>query len=143
MKRKQTQDKLRRIENIIQMIKTMDGDSIDLFGQRKHQNTLSQFASIAQKITDQIKTLPIGHRYTGTFFLKIPYTLPAEYKKIDGSIFMREHQVSWEVEDGKGFQNQCYYRFIYKTASDDHNQLITRDDAEPVFTYKKPVEETV
>ena len=76
--------------------------------------------------------MPIGHRYTGTFYLKQAYSVPAQSVKITGSAYMKEDLVSWSLDaDDPKMNDYSYHREIFK----DKNlkTLIKRDDADPVF----------
>ena len=92
--------------------------------------------SIAGKLEGRKNKLPIGHRYTGTFYLKKPYTLPSESVKIKGSAFMREDLVSWTIESDNEYAKNVYYvRDIFKEKA--MKTTLKREDGEAVFEVKR------
>ena len=105
---------------------------VRLEGQKAYDEASQYFDSVIAKLTKEVKVLPIGFRYTGTFYVRKPYAMPTEYRKIDGSAFMREDLVSWIVETEEDLK-WSYFRAIYKAPKDDKESELRRDDAEPVY----------
>ncbi|MDA0912096.1 MAG: hypothetical protein O2809_11185, partial [Proteobacteria bacterium] len=74
--------------------------------------------------------------YTGTFYLKKPYTIPSEAVKLKGSIYMREDLVSWVVESEDDYaKNLGYVRDAYKDKA--MTKKFSKDDAVAVFEEEK------
>ena len=67
-------------------------------------------------------------------YLKKPYTIPAEFEKCKGSLYMRENLVSWQIEKEDGKLDYTYYRAVYKKP---HGELIKREEAKPVYPTEK------
>jgi hypothetical protein len=86
---------------------------------------------LISKLSNELQSLPIGYRYTGTFYLKKPYVSSATFEKYSGVIFMREDLISWQIESGKERQDYSYHQHIFKEPSTDSE--LTREDAEPVY----------
>ena len=84
------------------------------------------------KLEDKRQKLPIGHRYTGVFYLKKPYTIPSEAVKIKGSAFVREDLVMWTIESDDEYAESVYYvREVY--LSKEMTVKLTREDCGAVF----------
>jgi len=92
--------------------------------------------SVMTKLKERVAELPIGHRYTGTFYVKKPYTLPSESVKLKGSAFMQEDLVSWTIQSEDEYAKNLYYvRSIFKDKG--MKTLLKREDGEAVFKVKK------
>ena len=90
------------------------------------------------KLEDKCNKMPIGHRYTGTFYVKKPYTyaLPSEAVKLKGSAFMSEDLVSWIIDSEDEYAKNLYYvRSIFKDKK--MKTTLQREDGEEVFAVKK------
>ena len=85
------------------------------------------FFEIKELLTKEQKSLPIGYRYTGPFYIK----QGEQFIKYDGVLFMRENLVSWIIEKGLDRQDSCYYRNIFKEPKEGCE--LKREDAELVF----------
>ncbi|WP_192485155.1 MULTISPECIES: hypothetical protein [Cysteiniphilum] len=95
-------------------------------------NTLDYVNKTIAKLEDKRQKLPIGHRYTGVFYLKKPYTIPSEAVKIKGSAFMREDLVSWTIESDDEYAKSVYYmRDVYLNM--EMTVKLTREDCGEVF----------
>ncbi|WP_203384427.1 hypothetical protein [Cysteiniphilum marinum] len=95
-------------------------------------NALDYVNKTIAKLEDKRQKLPIGHRYTGVFYLKKPYTVPSEAVKIKGSAFMREDLVSWTIESDDEYAKNVYYvREVY--LDKEMTVRLTREDCEAVF----------
>ena len=110
-------------------------EPIRLGGQKPYEQTTRFYTDVIKKLTDETRLLPIGYRHIGTFYLKKPYSVPIEFIKMEGSIFMREDLVSWQIEKTDDIKNQFYLggycRTLYKQP--DLNTAFTREDAVPVY----------
>ena len=129
--RKQVMDKISSLEILKERFDYYRDDFIRLSGKKEFEKTDKYYDGIISKLTKEMYLMPIRHRYTGTFYLKIPYTVPAEYEKLKGSVYMQEHLVSWEVEEPKLERYQNYYRAVYKKPEAGAEMM--RDDAEAVY----------
>lgn len=105
-------------------------DIIEFSDQTEYDRTIKHYDDLIATLTKEIQMLPIGYRYTGTYYLKKPYTMPPEFEENIGSLFMRENLVSWQVEKEPGKYEYSYYRAVFKKP---YGVLITREDAEPVY----------
>ncbi|WP_151194487.1 hypothetical protein [Cysteiniphilum sp. JM-1] len=95
-------------------------------------NALDYVNKTIAKLEDKRQKLPIGHRYTGVFHLKKPYTIPSESVKIKGSAFMREDLVSWTIESDDEYAKNVYYvRDVYLNKK--MTVKLTREDCGEVF----------
>ncbi|MBK2124843.1 hypothetical protein [Fangia hongkongensis] len=114
----------------------------DVFIDNSSENDLKKIIDYVNKTKAKIDTkrqsLPIGHRFTGTFYLKKPYTIPSEAVEIEGSAFIPEHLVSWKIESDDEYAKNLYYvRAIYKDKA--MRVPLTREDGEAVFDEKSEV----
>ena len=109
----------------------LEMDIIRLSSKTEYEQSIKQYDYMIAKLTEEVRAMPIGYKYTGTFYLKKPLLLPAEFLKCEGVLYMREDLVSWEIKEGVGFPNQGYYRTVYKQPV--HGTEITRADAIPVY----------
>ena len=76
--------------------------------------------------------MPIGHRYSGVFYLKKPYTIPSEAVKIKGSAFVREDLVMWTIDSDDEYAKSVYYvREVY--LDKEMTVKLTREDCGEVF----------
>ena len=107
---------------------------IPLSTKDEYDRTVKHYDDLIERLKKEIKTLPIGHRYTGTYFIKKPYLIPAEFEEHFGSIFMKENLVSWQIEKDPGILDYGYYRAVFKKPYGDH---VTKEDAEPVYEKEK------
>ncbi|WP_203368834.1 hypothetical protein [Cysteiniphilum marinum] len=95
-------------------------------------NALDYVNKTIAKIEDKRQKLPIGHRYTGVFYLKKPYTIPSEAVKIKGSVFVREDLVMWTIEsDDEYVKNVYYVREVY--LNKEMTVRLKREDCVEVF----------
>ena len=85
------------------------------------------FGALLEILNKEQKSLPIGYRYTGPFYMK----QTDQFIKYDGVLFMREYLVSWIIEKGIDHHEPCYHRNIFKEPNDGCK--LKKEDAEPVF----------
>lgn len=104
---------------------------VELTDQAEVDCTKAHYDHALAALEKEIEKRPIGYRYTGVYYLKKPYTLPAVFEEHSGSLFMQEHLVSWQIENEQGKVDYAYYRAVYKKPD---GALITRDDAKPVYS---------
>ncbi|MBP9726702.1 MAG: hypothetical protein KBD83_04480 [Gammaproteobacteria bacterium] len=108
----------------------VEKDIISLSNQAEYHRTVEHYDHLILALTKELQALPIGYRYTGTYYLKKPYTQPAEFEEGSGSLYMKENLVSWQTETGSGVYDSPYYRAVFKKPYGDQ---ITKEDAEPVY----------
>ena len=105
----------------------------DLSGEGEYEKVLSYFMKAEEKLKEQIDLMPLGHRFTGTFYLRKPYSAEPISIKVSGSAFMKEELVSWQVEtDDEEINSLQYHRVIYKDKA--MKVKLEREDGEAVFT---------
>jgi len=112
----------------------MEKNILPLSNQAEYDRTVEHYEHLITALTKEIQTMPIGYRYTGTYYLKKPYTLPVEFEEGSGSLYMKENLVSWQIEKEPGKCEYAYYRAVYKKPD---GPQITREDAEPVYPKEK------
>lgn len=129
----------KHIENIIRDIfslKTKLSGMSDIFieheGQTRFEEMHLFYDDAIEKLTAEKLSMPTGHRYTGTFYVRKPCTSPIEFNKIQGSLFMREDLSSWKIENNEDYR-WSYYREAYRKPKLQEAYLIKRTDGEPVF----------
>lgn len=138
--RKQALQDLSSLKSNFRVISYNKKVIVSLVGQDQYDSLSSQFSEMFTKLTERIAQLPIGKRYTGTFYFKKPYTQNTVTIKIDGSAFMREDLVSWYIDPPHNENHDVsYLRTIYKDAV--CSQAVTLDDAKYVFETIKEIEE--
>ena len=103
---------------------------ISLSNEAEYNRTVEHYDQLILALTKEIYELPIGYRYTGTYYLKKPYTIPAEFEEGYGSLYMKENLVSWQIEKEPGVCDYAYYRAVFKKPN---GAQITKEDAEPVY----------
>jgi len=129
---------LENIEWLKKRHENFEKNFVEIAGRDAYEKTAEYYNEAILKLKKEIQSLPIGYRYTQTCYVKEPYTEPAEYRKIDTSIFMREDLVSWQVENHETIEYYTYFRSVYKEPRFDA-EIIRREDAKPV--YEKESEE--
>jgi hypothetical protein len=108
----------------------LEKEIIPLSNQAEYNRTIEHYDHLILGLNKEIEALPIGYRYTGTYYLKKPYTQPAEFEEGSGSLYMKENLVSWQIETEPGVYDYAYYRAVFKKPFGDQ---ITKEDAEPVY----------
>lgn len=101
-----------------------------LSNKAEYDQIIAHYDHVITDLEKELKNQPIGYRYTGDYYLKKPYVMPAEFIKGSGSLFMRENLSSWQVETEPGVCDYSYHRAVYKQLD---GPLLTREDAEPVY----------
>lgn len=89
--------------------------------------SIDPFFELTELLTKEQKSLPIGYRYTGPFYIK----QGEQFIKYEGVLFMRESLVSWVIEKGTYRHDPCYYRNIFKEPKEGCE--LKKEDAELVF----------
>lgn len=105
-------------------------DIISLSTQAEYDRTVEHYDQLIDTLKKEMQMLPIGYRYTGMYYIKKPYTIPAEFEEGHGSLFMRENLVSWQIEKEPGVLEYPYYRAVFKQPN---GAYLTKEDAEPIY----------
>ena len=113
---------------------SMEKDIILLSSQADYTRSVNHYNYLITALEKELATFPIGYRYTGVYYLKKPYTMPPEFIEGSGSLYMRENLVSWQIEKELGVCEYPYYRAVFKKPYGD---LITKEDAVPVYQKEK------
>ena len=122
-------DVLHRIMSNFEYIK----DSLIEYSTDKDYNKAVEYVNkMVTKLEVERDKLPIGHRFTGTFYLKKPYTVPSESVKIKGAAFMREDLVMWTIESDDEYAKNLYYvRDVYRDKK--MTVKLSREDGDAVY----------
>ena len=105
-------------------------DIISLSSQAEYDRTIAHYEHVIAELNKMLEKCPVGYRYTGKYFLKVAYVMPPQFEEGNGSLFMREDLVSWQVEKEDGQCEYSYHRAVFK---EPYGDRITRADAEPVY----------
>ncbi len=125
---------LNTVQNIKERYVYFEKDIVLLSNQAERDRTIEHYDYVIKALKEELQTLPIGYRYTGTYYLKKPYTIPPEFEKCEGSLYMQENLVSWQIEKTPGvLKDYSYYRSIFK---EPYGKVLTKEDAEPVLSQK-------
>ena len=134
--RKNTKTDIDSIDRALNLLVWKKDVFIRESSEKEYEKAIGYVKSIMSKLEDKCDKLPIGHRYTGTFYLKKPYSIPYESVKIKGSAFMREDLVMWTIESDNEYAKNVYYvRDVYKEKK--MKTTFKREDCEEVFEVKK------
>jgi len=133
--RKNIKKDIDTLRNILHLINHKKPLLIQESSEKDLEKVTDYLQSIITKLEDKRQKMPIGYRYTGTFYLKKLFPFPSEVLKIKGSAFVREHLVSWELESEDSYAKSIgYVRTVYKDKA--LQKPLTKDDAVPVFEEK-------
>jgi hypothetical protein len=88
--RKNTKTNIESLNRILYLLDYNKETLLSESPESSFNNASDYVKSIVAKLEDRTDKLPIGHRYTGTFYVRKPYKIPDEAIKIKGSVFMRE-----------------------------------------------------
>ena len=103
--------------------------------QDEYEQTIKHYDKLIANLTKELMSLPIGYRYTGIFYIKNSYNIPATFSKHDGVVFIREDLVSWQIEKGLERPDPSYHRNIYKEPREGSE--LKKEDAMPVYAEPK------
>jgi len=134
---------LQGIDDLALLLKKLDENKpeiIRLSSDKSYKIQLKAFETAREKLKALIKTLPIGHRYMGTFYVKDTYKTPVVYEKVEGAIFMREDLVKWKIE-AELDRMWGYPNAVYKDNQGNHK--FEREDGQPVFDETTAVQEAL
>jgi len=133
--RKNLKSDIDTLERILDLVNYKKDAFVEYSSESELKKLVDYVNKTKTKIEKNRQSLPIGHRYTGTFYLKKPYTVSNEAVKIKGSAFMPEHLVSWKIESDDEYANNLWYvREIFKDK--DMKERVKRDDGLAVFEEK-------
>ena len=134
--RKNTKADIDSLDRALSLLVWKKDVSIRESSEKEYGKAIGYVKSIISKLENKCDKLPIGHRYTGTFYLKKPYTIPYEAIKIKGAAFLREDLVSWTIESNDEYaKNLGCFRSVYKDKK--MNTTLQRDDGVAVFEVKE------
>ena len=134
-KRKNIKANIDVLHRIISNFEYIKDSLIEYSTDKDYNKALDYVNKMLTKLEDKRQKLPIGHRYTGMFYLKKPYTVPSESVKIKGTAFMREDLVMWTIEsDDEYAQNLYYVRDVYRDKK--MTVKLSREDGKAVFNGK-------
>lgn len=108
-------------------------DIIRLTDQTEYATIINHYDYLITKLSEELQSLPIGYRYTGKFYLKKPYTLPTVFEEYDGSVYLREDLISWQIDSGLDYKDYSYHRIVFKVPKEGSEFELKREDAEPVY----------
>ena len=106
-------------------------DIIRATSQNEYEQTIKHYDKLIVSLNKELLLMPIGYRYTGVFYIKNSYNIPATFEKHEGMVFLREDLVSWQIESGLERPDFSYHRNIYKEPKEGCE--LKREDAEPVY----------
>ena len=106
-------------------------DIVRATSQDEYEQTIKHYDKLLENLNKELLLLPIGYRYTGVFYIKNSYNIPATFEQHEGVVFMREDLISWQIEKGLERPDLSYHRNLYKNPSEGGE--LRREDAEPVY----------
>ena len=130
--RKNLKADISTLNQITHLLKYKKKTFIEQSSESDFNNALDYVNKTIAKLEDKRQKLPIGHRYTGVFYLKKPYTIPSESVKIKGSAFVREDLVMWTIDSEDEYAKSVYYvREVY--LDKEMTVRLRREDGEEVY----------
>jgi hypothetical protein len=134
--RKNTKTNIESLNRILYLLDYNKDTLLSESSESSFNNASDYVKSIVAKLEDRKDKLPIGHRYTGTFYLRKAYKIPFEAVKIKGSVFMREDLHSWVVEsDDEYTKDLGCFKNVYREKK--MINTFKREDGEVVFEVKR------
>lgn len=135
-KRKHVRETINNVKSLKDRHEYLEKELVRLEGQASFDAMGKFYDDALDKLSQELYSLPIGNRYTGIFYIKKPYTVPTEYIKIEGSAFLREDLVRWQIENLEKYRGS-YFRAIYKNPNDKKESEITREDGGLVYDVRQ------
>ena len=129
--RKHIYSTILNIESLKRKYEYAAKDIIRATSQDEYEQTIKHYDKLIANLNKELFLLPIGYRYTGVFYIKNSYNIPATFEKHEGVVFMREDLVSWQIEEGLERQDLSCRRNIYKKPCEGGE--LRREDAESVY----------
>ena len=134
-KRKNIKANIDVLHRIISNFEYIKDSLIEYSTDKEYNKVLDYVNKMVTKLEVERDKLPIGHRFTGTFYLKKPYTVPSESVKIKGAAFIREDLVMWTIESDDEYTKNLYYvRDVYRDKK--MTVKLKREDGVEVFDGK-------
>ena len=131
-KRKNIKANIDVLHRIISNFEYIKDSLIEYSTDKDYNKALDYVNKMVTKLEVERDKLPIGHRFSGTFYLKKPYTVPSESVKIKGAAFMREDLVMWVIESDDEYTKNLYYvRDVYRDKK--MTVKLSREDGVGVF----------
>tara|TARA_B110000908_G_C10143263_1_gene397812 strand:+ start:513 stop:947 length:435 start_codon:yes stop_codon:yes gene_type:complete len=137
--RKNTLEHLKAVYSLKNKHEKLKNIFVNASGEQSFQQCLNYHDELIQKFKEKLTIMPIGFRYTGTFYIKKSYSLELEFVKYDGTLYMREDLVSWEIESGRNGNEPFLNRFVYREPF-LNSPLIKKEDADILPVFEKQVE---
>lgn len=128
---KYAKEDLNRLLWIKDKCKYIKKELIRLGGEEDYQKTMQYFDNAITKLEAEIKQLPIGYKYIGTFYIKKSYTATLEFEKVEGTAYQREDLISWTITRNDEKKDYAYYQRLFKEPNLESE--ITRELAEAVY----------
>ena len=123
---------LASIKSLAFLLTKVEYEAKDLMrcsSEAEYQGVVNYFKESIKKLKQEAAKLPIGHEYKGIFYLKKPYR-PGEFKKVNGTLFLREDLVRWFYQGER--ENDCgYVQEAFRTEGVE--QPLERADGKPVY----------
>ena len=134
--RKNTKTNIDSLDRVLNLLNWKKDVFLNESPEKSYDEVVGYVESVMTKLKENVEALPIGHRYTGTFYVKKPYSIPSESVKLKGSAFMSEDLVSWIIDSEDEYAKNLYYvRSIFKDKG--MTRLLEREDGDGVFEVKK------
>ncbi len=132
---KRARSQVSNLHSMLRMLKYNQAILVEKAGQAEYEQIHHTLSNVVTELEKEVKELPVGHRYTGTFYLRNTYTIPHTIKEITGSAFMREDLVSWILKsEDKSVNCSSYVRELFKDKELKH--VLKREDGEPLFSWE-------
>ena len=129
-RRKELNSYVKQLQSLLRTHDYNKDTLVETSGQEAFEAYQAYIESAIEKCKAEIKKLPIGHRYTGKYFVKKPYTSPAEYECVEGSLFMREDLITWQRESEED-EFPVWHKVAYRDLK--NWDQIKRQDGQPVY----------
>jgi hypothetical protein len=132
--RKQIGELIYSLKTLRDRLKYVAPELVRVEGQKAFNAVCTYYQKVIDKLTKERDSLPIGHRYSGNFYVRNPYSFTLEYTKVAGVLFMREDLISWTTEKiDQPELVQYYMKTAYKNPSNDHDNELRREDGVPIY----------
>lgn len=135
--RKETSNLLSNIKFLKNKYEYNQREIVRLTSQQEYEKNIQHYDKLMEKLKEEILSLPIGFRYKGVFYIKNTWKYSTQFEKHEGTVYMREDLVSWQIEEGLERPDYSYHRNIYKLPQEGAE--LKREDADPVYAESKMV----
>ncbi len=121
-----------RVHTLIHLVNVDEESLTEFASEDEYQQIIKTLERAVSGMKEKAKTLPLGTRYSGTFYIRKPYTMPTESVQVTGSAFMREDLISWSIDES------VRPDFVYGVLRDifkdkELKEPIKREEGELVF----------